>query len=924
MALARGTIIKPVEINLPVLQAPTELMYQAMIGMQSEKDMYSALASTTPKARTVDEPWRQEYTKYVQDLSDSVAQAFASGNTEYAMKSLRKAKTNVQELWKPGGLAYALEEGAIAEATEIARIKEAHEKDPTGAGNMMFALKRFRQGQQPLNYDYETGQYNRVGQADLYRHVVIPAELQELAKATVPDLTEQDFVTGAWIEKIKTKNVPPERLAGLFDAFIARPDVRSQLEVDYFSSTGIDLADYDFKGMDLSTPEGAKKFEFVAITKNALDKNYKTTKDVYTAMSDTDKQKYLKELGYYKGKIDGAFGKLSKEAEEAYLTQLEKSYTNNVTSLLENPRRYLIEDVAAAGHRQMFFNLFGKEYSHTLKENPYYLENLRFSHRKALQKNWYDLKQQYVLPQTDTTTVAPGPAIDFDTTLQNMIDTATGREKAANNMLGNIMKQPDVVAVLGTKGLGKEDVIKLTELWEKAQGMANPKQYFNSQAYGIIPVGANLEKMYDFIGTKGGELGSIVNDMESAAIERSRLQKVESEIVIETGALNDSYSQLKDKLPEGTTIQQFADMVQRASKMTVDEIRANRELAIFASKKSSHPEAIEWENEATQLWRKTKKEVTKTIKQTGKVPQALTSLVLHATSPKDPIAIANKQMSGMLNANKHVFVDAATGVTGELTAIGDSKAVNVDAIDMSKATAAMTTIAGKPVIQITTPANSKGDSKVYQVEVPSQNSNMRDIALGAIRQKVAMALNNGDTKMLLHYSSILSQVGLTDTDMGYRAIEVNNRIAIDPDEAPVTTASGGKLSSAYTPVKSVSMQDRVGNEYTYNIITWGNDNGKRWGITFGNTLLGPVQIADTEAGLGVTFDNTRSVSDSGYTRYEDVLTALEAVNQGMNLPVEEELKKAAAGAAMQTGESESVEMNIPAYMFQDMGIGEEE
>ena len=939
MALARGYQTKPIEFNLPVLQAPLELQYQAITGFQVEKDSYDAMSQTAPRSRDIDKPWLGEYSKYVQDLTENVTQAFASGNVDYAMKSLRKAKTNVADLWKPGGLAYALEEGAITEAQEIAKIQEARKDDPTGAGNLIWALKRFKSGQQPLNYDYDTGKYNRVGQAELFNYVDKEKILLDLAKATDPDLTEQDIVSGNWIVRLKEKGVPEERIQGLFQSFLQRPEVQSQLEIDFFNKYGVDFndLDVDFSKLDWQnlTPDDTAKLGFITASMKDVQDNLATTKGVYNKMDASEKQQYLKQLGFYKGGIDGEFGTLSKDAEQRYLSYLDKQVAQDLETLQTNPKSYFVNEVAAEPSRQLFYNLFGKEYSRTLKANPFALENLKYSHKLSLQGNLFNLQNQYSQETYTNAAVTPSKAAPFNTTIEKLTGDAKALEQNGKNMLGAILKQPSMKAIFGAIPAGKDaasTMSQLIKIYEETKTAPDPVAAFENKLDSLgytMRFGTNAQNLHRAIATNGVDLKNAITMMEDGKEEFENLSKLESSIVVETGVADAWYDNMVQgkqanvfgkgftvKLPENYTKQQFVDAVNKAANMTDEQLAKDPILKAFLRPGFGPAVKGANRNQAKDIQQYLRNDAQTVINEKG-LPKTGASFTLTSPDARAAIGKANVALTQAFMANKAGFADAITGNNTKWTPVSGGNAKKVADIDMAGAKVALTSTLGKPMLQLTTVKNG-----VFQLEIP-KSGNARKIVEQAIQEELAIALNKGAEDDLMLFSSVARQLHMNEADLGYSVIQVDNYNGKDPEIDSITTADGTPLPETYTPVKQVSLADRTGNNYQFDIITWGEDNLQKWGVTANGVLMGPIQISNSQAGVGVTFDNNRSIGESAYSSYNDALNALEAVNQGMNIPVEQIIQKLPKGTPAQFGNMNTLNFNTSTQLSGSGSVIEE-
>lgn len=920
MALARAYQTKPIEFNLPVLQAPLELQYQAITGFQSEKDSYDAMSQTTPRSRTIDEPWRQEYSKYVQDLTENVTQAFASGNVDYAMKSLRKAKTNVADLWKPGGLAYALEEGAITEASEIAKIQEARKDDPTGAGNLIWALKQFKAGQQPLNYDYDTGKYNRVGQAELFNYVDKEKILLDLAKAADPDMTEQDIVSGNWIVRLKEKGVSEERIQGLFQSFLQRPEVQSQLEIDFFNQYGVDFndLDVDFSKLDWQnlSPDDSAKLGFITASMKDVQDNTATTKGVYNKMDASEKQQYLKQLGFYKGNVDGEFGKLSKEAEQHYMAYLDKQTAQDLQTLQTNPKSYFVNEVAAEPSRQLFYNLFGKEYSRTLKANPFALANLKYQQSLKLQERVFQLDSAYNPGTYNNAVITPSQAVEVTATLDKMRKDEQSTITNSNNYLNTLIRNPNVQAATGdlvpnegTKAL----LAQALQIYEEAQNAPDPaaafKQALESSNLGLSFTG-DADKLFGVISTNASDLKQAYSSAAQAKDRLAQIQAMEVPLLSEVDAAGKYSKGYNSQLPKGTTQEEFWKLVVRAKDMTPEEIGRDPQLKIFLNSPEDATYSVGYPgpkpnvNNAKAIYDKAIKEVSKNV-QSGNIPKSLPSFTLTSTDPKWGIGKANNDLALALLNTREGFFDAVTGSQTKWNRVDKSGSTKVADIDFTNARIVIKNSFGKPVLQVTT----KEDG-VFNVDVAT-TGNQRTIIDNALKEEWATAVNKNDEEGMNLFGKMLHSMRVEEGEMVDAGIVANNRNGIDAEKNPVFY-NGTPLPETYTVVSNKPVHDEQGNEYNYNIITWGSGGNQRWAIANpAGQMMGPVKILNSDMYSGVIFDQGRkSISEASYTNYMDALTAIKNVELSMTIPIEQTLQQRPKGTPEEFGNARSSQMNF--------------
>lgn len=912
MALARGTIIKPVEFNLPVLQFPSELAYSQAVTYQSEKDMYDALAQTTPKARSVDEPWRQEYTKYVQDLSETVTQAFATGNTDLAMKALRKAKTNVQDMWRPGGLANALEEAALTEASEIARLQEAHKDDPTGAGNLMFALKRFKQAQQPLNYDYDTGKYNRVGQAENYNYVDIPDEMISLAKEVDPDLVEQDFVDGSWITKIKTKEVPADRLQALWDGFVSRPEVMSQLEVGLYNQYGIDFndIDVDFRKLDWAnlTPEDAKKVERIQMEIDALKGGFAKTKEVYNSMSVEDKQQHLKDLGFYKGNVDGDFKKLSKEAEQRYLKYLDDSLSKDVTRLQTNPKSYFLEEVAAAPHRQTFYNLFGREYSKTLEANPYGLANYKASLAIKVNEAQFKLTSAYNQQQYENANIVQSQATDALKVWTSMRTDIEAAKTTTEDALNKLLMNPTISTALGVYSndpLAKSKAVDAMKIFSEALLTDNPQATF-IQRYQATGASGDASKIFNVLSAEGGRINDMLRSSAEYEMRLNQMAKQEGAIYkeVDKGQL---YKENKRFVPAGTTEDEFYEMVAKASTMSSSELMNDPKMKGFYVGGANMPGAISVleSNKAKSIRQQMENKIVSSIEE-GHMPKSMVGYTL-TSNENWGVGALNDDLTIAIKTAPSDFMDVVknnntkwTNQNGEPTA--------VTRIDFEGAKVAFGIYSGMPAIKLST---KTGDT--YMLKVPEKGSNMYDKSVSRMKEEWAVAVNKGDMPTANRFAGILVAMGINDDDYINQAIRVNN------DNAATETVryKGANLEYAHTVVDTRPVSTPVGT-MEYKIITWNDAFDKpRYGIVYNDALLGPPALVEVAPGhKAVIFNpNTKTIQEATYDSYTDALSALQNAQLATEINVEQTLQKLPKNTPAEFGNQRTQQYSFTAELM---------
>lgn len=376
MSLGRNTVVRSVSAELPVLQIPFEALYGQMQQYQQTYDAIGQLDSMMPKHLEKDTEWADKYRQYSSEVSNAVTNAFAEGNTSDAIRMMRNASSALANEWKPGGLAYALEERYGAYTQGIEQLQKAHEKDPTQM-NFAFGKNMFDKSIGDLEYDYQTMKYNRVGTPNVYNYVDIAKKLHEEVKTIMPDVEERDILNGMWISRLKDKGYSQDRIDAIWNGIVSSPEVQQQFAVEMYGKMG-----------NLSEEDKLK------YKQNRLDSSKKQVESEFNRfnkLSVIDKQKHLQRLGLYKGEIDGIAGPLTNSAVEQY-----KEKFNIGVQKLENasPDQLIMEDQIIDPYHKKFMGYFGEEHSRRLIPNQVALQQQRLAHQKKLQDNEFLFRQQ--------------------------------------------------------------------------------------------------------------------------------------------------------------------------------------------------------------------------------------------------------------------------------------------------------------------------------------------------------------------------------------------------------------------------------------------------------------------------------------------------------------------------------------------------
>ena len=241
MGLAPGVVIRPVQLKIPRMGVPLELMAAKMQTIQQAKTKFDNLAELTPQALQLegDQKLLAKYNQYVDKLSKSVADAFASGDAKKASRMMSAAKSQLSREWKQGGVAYALKDRATAMSEGVNEIMTREIGDDYKEVNRTVDLYRFKKQTGDIGYDLESGQYNKIGKPIKTTHVDLIAKAKDYADALGIDKTGYlDFVTAARqglpavAGLVHKEQVDIKKIEQQLDMYLNDPQVKGQLAIE--------------------------------------------------------------------------------------------------------------------------------------------------------------------------------------------------------------------------------------------------------------------------------------------------------------------------------------------------------------------------------------------------------------------------------------------------------------------------------------------------------------------------------------------------------------------------------------------------------------------------------------------------------------------------------------------------------------------
>jgi len=240
MGLAPGVVIRPIQVKIPKMGLPLELIAGKMQQMQGIKDAFDEMSEMTPTALKLgkgDEDLLKRYNLYVNKLSESVANAFMSGNADKAMKTLVAAKSQLAREWKEGGVATALKDRSVAYQQQLQEYnKREVGKDYTDMHKTV-DFYEWKNSIGDIKYDIETGSYTSIGAMGKTMATDIMAKAEQYEKATGIDKTafvqlmstKQGAVLGYGLNQQERASY--DKIMQQANSFLNDPDVQRELSV---------------------------------------------------------------------------------------------------------------------------------------------------------------------------------------------------------------------------------------------------------------------------------------------------------------------------------------------------------------------------------------------------------------------------------------------------------------------------------------------------------------------------------------------------------------------------------------------------------------------------------------------------------------------------------------------------------------------
>lgn len=857
MALARGTQIRPLTLDLPVLNLPVEMLYAQMQQSQQDYDVVGSLSSTVPKHLEQDVEWANKYKEYAQAVSNEVTQAFSSGDSGKAMRMLNVAKQDLASQWQPGGLAASLQDRYDSYSKGVEELKKAAEKDPTNL-NYQYGANRFKQGIGDLDYDYSTGKYNRIGTPTVYNYTDINKKILENAKAIEPTITENDIVNGMWIEKFKAKGYDADRVQAVMDGVFSSPDVMQQIDVNTFGKT---------QNMTPEQLQGVIQEDYTG----KLKVNEQNKKSL-SKLSVEQQQKFLAAKGLYNGNIDGKKGKLTQEALDNYNAQLDNEATQ-IKSYEVNPQEYIKQKYVVQPLKEQFVGYLGRgEEGRTLRPNQVALQQQRLSAAKKLQDNEFRFQEQLLQKENESGLYTPSTPIDITKEFPKALKDAKQFQLDAKKDLVSLGKDPVVSQLYGTNG-GDDDYDKLRQPLQ-AFGKSNNLEEFaknvnmkpneaKAMYYDLLENAADYKDrlvVYDNATSKINDIAA-----QQTAIYKETAPDVfrkEYERYKKEGKLKSVIDINDPKLVKQESLEEFTQSV-------IDNSNSDRPDSRFqtVTKGAGGYSPNVPSNDAAHILAKAGAKSQEKIS-SGYVPK--TSVRYRATGTDSKMGYGRFQdavQTDMRAGNLTGYEDALTGNRDEFTTVGsDNEVVAMSDLDPTTVKVAYESGIDKALYTITAKSTVDGKYKTIRVKQPTSHEAFSGTL---IQQEFAVAVNQDNLEDAAKAGRFWLNTTGDVLDAAGANVKPNNNNIVGKQ---LSVNLGGQAFTVEKPFAKAYSTD-YDKGYKMEVVTFNEKGRQKWATTLVDPAGNRTMVGKAMKGNGTIVARTdhSNIADMTYNTYTDAL-----------------------------------------------------
>lgn len=495
MAITRFDKFTPRDYNME-WYAPKEFMpnfeawSELLTAQQSKYDSAVMASQKLPKHLQHRSELAGQYKQSVSGAIDDISNTYMTKGLTEGNRKMRDFGLSYSQDWQPGGLAYELEQEYNDYATAQKQIDDYYKANKAEHSvNRRFSLNALNQAaQSEFKFDPNTKMYQRSNlTADLRPYVDIMEEAQKVVK-DIKENGSTDIVSmsPAWFMKIQKEEVTPETIKAVTDALLQQPKYAEQRQLELWGEkqkyTPDQLAELENK----TRIQIADQYNGIKTQSEELLKTKKGKQQL---------QEILQKEGYYTGKIDGDFGKQSKEAYDQFLKDTELKTVNKMQNV--NIDQILNDKIIDTYTEPLVKAYSRQKIQKDLVFNKEWEVNRKIAAQRENTNSLVTAIQSLKAPNQTEVLVSPGLSRPMET-LDNLKKEYASTVETSKKAFNDIASATGITGILGTSA--PNTIHTATEIRLRS---ATPEEFKNNlMNAGIV---ADSDKLWDFYNSPGAE-----------------------------------------------------------------------------------------------------------------------------------------------------------------------------------------------------------------------------------------------------------------------------------------------------------------------------------------------------------------------------------------------------------------------------------
>lgn len=873
MAITRFNRFAPRDYNME-WYVPKEVMpnieaWDSLLGEQQKKydTAKMLLSEKMPKYLQTEED-RQLFQKYKESVGqtlDNVTEAYQSKGVNAGNQALQEAARTFSKHWQPGGLANVLEDRYNSFAAAQQEIEKSYKDDSRGINKQYANYNLKKQLENPINYNADTGEYQKISTPELYKDPNIQKLMLD-AFNQVKESGDTDIVrlSPTMLEKIKTEGRSPEVLQEIGRAIYQQ--YPNQINIESW-----------YRGQNMN-PEVAKEQynkkldDIYEKQKSLLDKSKDLTKDEIKQL-----QSDLIEQGYTEIKVDGQFGDKTKSSLEDYLKKTKNTIEEKKQKFDFND---FVKNQITSGYDQFAKNLANKKIDKTIIFDQAAIAQMKITAARKNTQALIGAMQEIANPETNLVGTTPDKGVNIEAWDKQKQTSSKNLEQA--EQIYNQTMSGKAGQILGTNS---NNVNSMIDAYSKSGG--DPNAFYNimktKPEFADMSGKVDFRKAFDYIQTNHDSIAQATEAVVQARQQKDLVDDVQKSItkIYSVKEGSEDFNKLKSQFKKPTeSDDDFINaIVNKDPRFNVD--RSNR---IITSAGTGGAGSGKY-NLAEEFLNKQKE----AIKKSSDVDYAKSVRSFEITAPENDKAFgpfAKSILQDIDNGDYYGYVsdDQQGFIWKDLQ--GNKKDGTVKNRQVSVTSFGET---GKPQIKVTgTIRDGKGKETYVNTYLDIPETRLEHLKQTIMAVK-AQAKRTNDT--YLDYTSDLTLSSLNG-QMNYtknaaqEALKVNmNNTSTVSIDTPVYNQDGSLKTIRKTTMRGKLLDTDEINGYTYNKYKVLDDQGNAYYRVTMKTPKGEVIVPNKNGGLN--FNSSSSV---------DVF--LNGKKYDMQLPIKTTINKIPSGTLL--------------------------